>query len=211
MTKKTIERKGILLVISGPSGTGKSTLINKLISEYPNFGYSISHTTREARKGEVNGREYNFCSRETFEKLIEQDFFAEWARVHGNYYGTPRKPVLSAVDKGQDLIFDIDVQGAKQLRNSLNFGCFIFLFPPSLKKLHSRLLKRGTDQAQKIKSRLENAVSEIRQSESFDYWLVNDDLEKSYNHLKCIVQTEKSRPAYNPGLLQKFIDEVRND
>jgi len=211
MTKKTLERKGILLVISGPSGTGKSTLINKLISEHPNFGYSISHTTREPRQGEVNGREYNFCSRDTFEKLIEQDFFAEWARVHDNYYGTPREPVLAAVDVGQDLIFDIDVQGAEQLRNSLGFGCFIFLFPPSLQKLRSRLLKRGTDHPQKIKSRLENAVFEIRQSKSFDYWLINDDLERSYNLLKCIVNTEKSRPAYNPNLLQKFIDEVRND
>jgi guanylate kinase len=205
MKKKHPEEKGTLLVLSAPSGTGKSTLIRRLTSEHPEFGFSTSYTTRAPREGEVNGREYWFCSREEFKRLIEQEFFAEWARVHDNYYGTPKEPVLKAVENGQSLVFDIDVQGARQLKDSLGFGCYVFLFPPSLEELEKRLLKRGTDEADKIRTRLENAIAEIKQSEYFDYWVINDDLDQTYELLWCIIRAELCRPEYRPALLQKVL------
>jgi guanylate kinase len=205
MKKKHPEEKGTLLVLSAPSGTGKSTLIRRLTSKHPEFGFSTSYTTRIPREGEVNGREYWFCSRGEFQKLIEQGFFAEWARVHDNFYGTPREPVLKAVENGQSLVFDIDVQGARQLKESLGFGCYVFLFPPSLQELQKRLIKRGTDEEDKIRTRLKNALAEIKQSEYFDYWVINDDLDQAYDLLECIIRAELCRPEYRPALLQKVL------
>ncbi|MFP4168336.1 MAG: guanylate kinase [Desulfonatronovibrionaceae bacterium] len=208
MKNNPLEIKGLLLVISAPSGTGKSTLIRRLTRKYSQFTFSTSYTTRKPRPGELNGREYWFCSKEEFEDRIENNFFAEWARVHDDYYGTPREPVLKAVESGNNLIFDIDVQGARQLKSSLGFGCFVFLFPPSLDELQNRLLTRGTDDPEKIKTRLKNAAEEIKQSDFFHYWVINDDLDRAFRQVECIIRAEACRPDHNPGLLQKVLSGV---
>ncbi|MFP4107923.1 MAG: guanylate kinase [Desulfonatronovibrio sp.] len=198
--------KGILLTISAPSGTGKSTLIKMLTREYPEFGFSISYTTRAPRPGEKNGKDYFFIDAQEFTSLIKQNFFAEWAKVHGNYYGTPRKQVLQAINSGQSLIFDIDVQGASQLKKNLNTGLFVFIFPPSLKILENRLRQRGSEDAETIRQRISNAAQEIRQSSLFDFWIINDDLDTACNELKILIRAEKLRPCYEPDLPQKIIN-----
>ena len=189
-----------MLTISAPSGTGKSTLINMLIREYPEFGFSVSYTTRPARAGEVNGKDYFFVDPEEFVSLRDRGFFAEWANVHGNYYGTPGQKVVDALSSGRSLIFDIDVQGAAQLKKNLNIGLFVFIFPPSLKSLEQRLLKRGTDDPETIRRRVNNAGHEISQSRLFDFWIVNDKLEKAFDDLRSIVRAEKLKSSHSPDL-----------
>lgn len=189
-----------MLTISAPSGTGKSTLINMLIREYPEFGFSVSYTTRPARAGEVNGKDYFFVDPEEFVSLRDRGFFAEWANVHGNYYGTPGQKVVDALSSGRSLIFDIDVQGAAQLKKNLNIGLFVFIFPPSLKSLEQRLLKRGTDDPETIRRRVNNAGHEISQSRLFDFWIVNHKLEKAFDDLRSIVRAEKLKSSHSPDL-----------
>lgn len=198
--------KGLLLIISAPSGAGKSTLINMLIREYPWFGFSISYTTRPPRPGEVNGRDYYFVDHEQFISLKKENFFAEWAEVHGNYYGTPARMVIDSVNAGQSLIFDIDVQGAAQLKDNLNMGVSVFILPPSLQQLEQRLVKRGSDSRETIDKRLINARQEITESRTFDYWLVNDNLQKAFNDLKAIVRCQMLRPFHNPELPGKILE-----
>jgi len=197
--------KGLLIVLSAPSGTGKSTLIKLLRQKMPNLTFSISYTTRQPRPGEINGKDYFFVSLSEFLRLKEQGFFAEWAKVHNNYYGTPKESVLKSLEQGKDLLFDIDIQGAKQLKSSLNQGTYVFIFPPSLQELKKRLQKRGTDDPSVIALRLENAKKEIESASFFDYWIVNDDLEDATNKLQSIVIAEKLKPFYNPGLPQKIL------
>lgn len=199
--------KGLLLIISAPSGAGKSTLINMLIREYPWFGFSISYTTRSPRPGEVNGRDYYFVEHEQFLSLKKENFFAEWAEVHGNFYGTPSQMVIEAVNAGQSLIFDIDVQGAAQLKNNFNMGVSVFILPPSLQQLEQRLIKRGSDSREIIEKRLRNARQEITESRTFDYWLVNDNLQKAFDDLKSIVRCQMLRPFLSPELPEKILEK----
>jgi guanylate kinase len=197
--KKNSETKGLLLVISAPSGTGKSTLISMLRKDFPNLQFSVSYTTRKPRPGEVHGQDYFFVSEDEFLRLKEKNFFAEYALVHNHFYGTPKEMTLKALEQGQDLIFDIDVQGARQLKQNLGLGCYVFIFPPSFEALKERLQKRGTDDQKTIAKRLENARSEISQSHFFDYWIINDDLNKAYAELRSIVVAEKLRPCFMRG------------
>ncbi|MBT8763575.1 guanylate kinase [Desulfohalobiaceae bacterium Ax17] len=205
--KKNSESKGLLLVISAPSGTGKSTLISMLRKDFPELNFSISYTTRKPRPGEVHGRDYFFVSKDEFLRLKQKDFFAEWALVHSNFYGTPKEMTLRALQQGQDLVFDIDVQGARQLKESLGLGCYVFIFPPSFEALKERLQKRGTDDEKTIAKRLENAKAEISQSHFFDYWLINDDLNKAYEQLRSIVVAEKLRPCFRPHLPENILKQ----
>jgi guanylate kinase len=197
--------KGILLTICAPSGTGKSTLINMLIKEQPQFGFSVSYTTRPPRPREVHGKDYFFVDQQEFALLREKDFFAEWAKVHDNYYGTPKKEILKALQAGKSLIFDIDVQGAAQLKKNLDTGVFVFIFPPSLNALEKRLLKRGTDDPLTIRTRMRNAEREISQSGFFDFWIVNDNLETAFGDLKSIIRAENLRPSYSENLPQSVL------
>ena len=153
-TPTITSRSGVLLVVCAPSGTGKTTLIQRLRDEFPNFAYSISCTTRAPRGHETDGKDYHFLSVEEFLRRREAGFFAEWANVHGNYYGTPLAPVLETLKAGQDVLFDIDVQGAAQLHLSLPRGQYVFLLPPSLSELERRLRGRGTDDEASIARRL---------------------------------------------------------
>jgi len=187
---------GMMLVISAPSGAGKSTLIRRLREEFSAFAFSVSCTTRDPRPGEVDGREYHFLTRQEFERRRDAGFFAEWAEVHGNFYGTPRQATEELLRAGRDVIFDIDVQGARQLKASMNQGCYIFVFPPSRQALERRLTGRATDSPDIIARRLAGARQEIEDSDWFDHWIVNDSLSLAYDQLRAVYLAEKTRPAY---------------
>lgn len=190
----TAPRLGQVLVVCAPSGTGKSTLINRLRQEFPTFGFSVSYTTRDPRGEEKDGVEYHFVSRDTFVAMRSRGEFCEWAEVHGNFYGTATKPVTRMLDQGMDVLFDIDVQGAKQLKKTFYKGTFIFLMPPSRKELTRRLTGRGTDSEESIAKRLANADGEMAQAEFFNYWIVNDDLEKAYEELRAVYMAGRCKP-----------------
>jgi guanylate kinase len=187
---------GILFVLCAPSGTGKSTLVRRLVAECPNFAFSVSCTTRPPRPGERDGVDYHFLSREAFLQRRDAGFFAEWAEVHGNLYGTPKAATLELLVQGRDVLFDIDVQGARQLRTSLGAGAYVFLFPPSPEELHRRLTHRGTEDPETLARRMAAAKEEIAHCPEFDYWIVNDDLEDAYQRLKAVYLAEKCRPRY---------------
>ena len=193
---ETAANAGMMLVISAPSGTGKSTLIRRLTAEFQEFAFSVSCTTRAPRPGEVDGREYHFLTRGEFEARRETAFFAEWAEVHGNLYGTPRKATADLLNAGRDVIFDIDVQGARQLKASMGQGCYVFVFPPSREALERRLTGRGTDSAEVVARRLAAARGEIADSQWFDHWIINEDLQLAYDRLRSVYLAEKTRPAY---------------
>ena len=198
-------RKGQVLVLCAPSGTGKSTLVKKLREEFPQVGFSISCTTREPREGEVDGDDYSFLSVEEFNEKLEAGEFAEWAEVHGNFYGTPKKPVEKMLFKGMDILFDIDFQGCMQLMESMPDGIFVFLMPPSYGELRRRLEGRNTDTEHVINRRMINAMKEMASAPQFEYWIVNDDLDKAYSELKAIYLAGKNRPCSNPGLLESIL------
>ncbi|WP_319764902.1 guanylate kinase [Maridesulfovibrio sp.] len=199
------ERKGQVLVLCAPSGTGKSTLVKKLREEFPQIGFSISCTTREPREGEVDGTDYFFLSVDEFNEKLEAEEFAEWAEVHGNFYGTPKEPVEQMLYKGMDILFDIDFQGCMQLMETMPDGIFVFLMPPSYSELRKRLEGRNTDTEHVINRRMMNAMKEMASAPKFEYWIVNEDLEKAYSELKAIYLAGKNRPCSNPGLLESIL------
>ena len=198
-------REGIALVLSAPSGAGKTTLIKRLLAEFPHIGYSVSCTTRQPRQGEVDGKDYIFLSREEFEKRRCQGYFAEWAEVHGNFYGTPLEPVKKCLHQGKDLLFDIDVQGAAQLKLSLAEAMFLFILPPSLEELEHRLRGRGLDDEPTIERRLANAKTEILEARWYDAMIVNDNLDQAYDTLRSVYVAAGLAPSRNPGLLEEIL------
>lgn len=197
---KANDRLGLALIVAAPSGAGKSTLTSRLLQEFPRIGFSVSCTTRKPRPGEVDGRDYSFLEPDAFKERIGQGYFAEWAEVHGNFYGTPKKAVLDMLAKGRDVLFDVDVQGAKALKPGLGLGCTVFILPPSLAELHARLTGRGSDSPEVIARRLANARGEIEQADWFDHLVVNDRLDEAYDELRAIYLAERSRAALHPGL-----------
>lgn len=197
--------KGQVLVLCAPSGTGKSTLVKKLRGEFSQIGFSISCTTRSPRVGEEDGRDYYFLSVDDFNEKLEKGEFAEWAEVHGNFYGTPKKPVEKMLFKGMDILFDIDFQGCMQLMETMPEAIFVFLMPPSYTELKERLERRDTDTETVINRRLRNALEEMASAPKFEYWIVNDDLDKAYDELKSIYLAGKNRPCSNPGLLESIL------
>ncbi len=199
VSKNNTQRKGMALVICAPSGAGKTTLTGRLRQEFPGIAYSVSCTTRPPRPGEVDGRDYHFISVAAFMRLREAGAFAEYACVHGNYYATPLQGLCEQLDQGQDVLFDIDVQGASQLRLSLDCARFVFLFPPSLTCLAERLASRGSDDPASIERRLLAAKDEIRQAHWFDSWIINDDLETAYDALRAVYLSACLQPRLRPG------------
>ncbi len=198
-------RQGLALVLSAPSGAGKSTLVRRLVQEFPGFSFSLSTTTRQPRAGEKDGREYRFVSRAEFEDLIAKGYFAEWARVHGNYYGTPLQATQELLQSGQDVLFDIDVQGARQLRATLAGSVLIFIFPPDHKELKRRLEQRGTDQPEQIARRMAAARDELAAAPEFDYWMVNDQLPKAYDRLRSTYLAEGCRVSRSGHVLDHVL------
>lgn len=194
-------RQGIALVLSAPSGAGKTTLIRRLAAEFPGLGYSVSCTTRAPRAGEVDGSDYIFLSRQAFEERRAAGDFAEWAEVHGNLYGTPLAPVREMLAQGRDVLFDIDVQGAAQLKLNLEGACFIFILPPSMTELERRLRLRGQDDEAAIERRLANARRELCEAPWYDALVVNDDLDAAYDRLRAAYVAATLAPARNPRLV----------
>lgn len=199
-----MNNRGMMLVISAPSGTGKSTLIRRLTREFPGFAFSVSCTTRDPRPGEVDGRDYHFLSRDEFISRRDAGFFAEWAEVHGNFYGTPRQATEDLLEQGRDVIFDIDVQGARQLKNSMDQGAYVFVFPPSREELTRRLTGRGTDSADVVARRLANAGREIEASDWFDHWIVNEDLDTAYDQLRAVYIAARTAPVCQQSWRKSF-------
>ncbi|HWP83665.1 MAG TPA: guanylate kinase [Terriglobia bacterium] len=182
-----------VFIISAPSGSGKTTLVERLLREVPQLLFSISYTTRPPRKNEQNGRDYFFVSREEFEKMIAEQGLLEWAEVFGNYYGTARRFLEQARQTGQDLLLDIDIQGARQVKEKLPEAVTIFILPPSRQVLEQRLRARSQDTEAAIARRLENARREIHGYVSYDYVLINEDLDQSARCLRSIVLSERAR------------------
>jgi len=184
-------QKGAILLLSGPSGCGKSSLLNELYKEIDNYYFSISTTTRKPRDGEKDGIDYFFVSKDEFEKDIDDGYFLEYATVHGNYYGTSLKPIMSSLNDAKLVILDIDVQGYEIVKKQKlkNLITSVFITTPTLKELEKRLISRGTDTNQVIQQRMQNATSEIEQIATYDYFIVNDDLEKSAQLLISIART----------------------
>ena len=196
---------GILLIICAPSGTGKSTLVQKILAEFDNFEFSLSCTTREPRAGEVHGREYYFVQEEEFLDLVDKGYFAEWAEVHSNYYGTPHEEISKITEQGADVLFDIDIQGARQLKANLEDGVSVFILPPSKQELKQRMQTRGTDSEQVIQRRLEKAREELEAATEFDYCIVNQDLKQAFDKLRSIYIAEKSKTYYHKKTVEKIL------
>jgi guanylate kinase len=186
-------RKGMLLVISGPSGAGKGTLYTRLLNEDPSMTFSVSYATRSPRPGEIDGNDYYFVDEDKFQQMVAADGFLEYASVHGHHYGTPRQPVLDALAKGKNVMLDIDPQGALQVMASMPGCVSVFILPPSFAELRRRLEGRHTEQQEEIERRLRNARGEVAQKEKYQYLLINDDIETAYEALKNIVAAEKQR------------------
>ncbi len=197
-------RSGLPLIICAPSGAGKTTLTGRLRQEFP-LHFSVSCTTRSPRSGEVDGQDYYFLDRENFIAQRRRGLFAEWAEVHGNFYGTPLQPLRERLAQGEDMLFDIDVQGAAQLALTLPEARFVFIFPPSLAELEARLRKRGADTEDSILLRLANAQNEIRQSHWFNAWIINDDLDKAYDELRAFYLSSTLGPALRPGVIHTIL------
>lgn len=184
--------RGDLFVVSAPSGAGKTTLCKLITEKKPDLKHSISYTTRRRRPGEIDGIDYKFVTEEEFSRMVEEGEFVEWARVHGNYYGTAEKSLRQMLDTGIDALLDIDTQGAKQLREKFPEAVFIFILPPSFAELKKRLTERMSESPGDVRRRLENARKEIREYKIYDYVIVNDRLEDALCRLECIVSTRRA-------------------
>lgn len=185
---------GTLFILSAPSGTGKTTLLKKVMAQLEAVMFSISHTTRRPREGEQNGVDYHFVSRTEFEDAIDKGSFIEWAEVHTNLYGTSRKAIIEQLEKGVDVILDIDTQGAQIIRQAEDLdGVDIFVAPPNLAELENRLRGRGTDSDDSIHTRLKNAATEMTQADKYQYLVVNEDLELAAEMLKAVILAERAR------------------
>ena len=195
--------RGKTFIVSGPSGVGKSTVLNALFEKYDNLYFSVSATTRDPREGEVDGVDYHFISADQFRKMIEDDAFLEYAEYVGNFYGTPKRFVDEAMDKGQDVILDIEIQGATQVHQKRPETVRIFIAPPSWSELERRLTARGTDTPEKIQQRLLRAKVEIQAADAYDYFVINDTVEKAVEELEAILCAEHCKPAERMDLIME--------
>ncbi|MCS7163721.1 MAG: guanylate kinase [Thermodesulfovibrio sp.] len=199
-----INKKGIMFVISAPSGTGKTTLCERLLKMLPDLRMSISHTTRKPRANEKDGVDYFFIDKEKFEQMIANDEFIEWAEVYGNFYGTSKKVISDLIKGGYDILLDVDTQGARNIKKLYPDSVLIFILPPSLKELERRLLLRDEDK-KAISKRLSKASDEISQYKFYDYIVINDELERALNDLLCIIHAERLKTK---RVQSEEIDEI---
>ena len=200
--------KGNIFVISAASGTGKTTLVSRLVQQHPSVRVSVSHTTRPPRAGEVNGQHYHFVSEEEFVRLAGEGAFLEHAQVFGNYYGTSYESVQSMCEQGYDVILEIDVQGAQQVRKALPEALSIFILPPSLAVLEQRLRQRQTDSEEVIARRLSEAVDEIQQALTFDYVVSNRSLQQAEEELWCIFQAARLLKRNHVASIEKVLQNT---
>ncbi|WP_037080766.1 guanylate kinase [Neorhizobium vignae] len=203
-----IARRGLMLVLSSPSGAGKSTIARNLLDADRSLEISISVTTRAKRPSEIADKHYHFITVQQFEKMRDAGDLLEWAEVHGNFYGTPREPVELAMSEGRDMLFDIDWQGARQLQEKMAADVVsIFVLPPTMTELQSRLHRRAEDSEEVIRTRLLNSRAEIEHWREYDYVIVNDDLDEAFGHVSCIVNAERIRRDRRHGLFD-FVSEL---
>jgi guanylate kinase len=206
-----IARRGIMLVVSSPSGAGKTTLTRNLLEQEENVSLSVSVTTRERRSSEIDGVHYHFISKRRFESMRDSDDLLEYAEVHGNYYGTPREEVEKTLKSGRDMLFDIDWQGTQQLYAKMRSDVVsVFVLPPSAEELKHRLERRAEDSSEVIIRRLKNAAEEIPHWNEYDYVLVNRDLDKSFMRLRAILTAERLKRVLKPNL-EGFVAELLTD
>jgi len=204
-----LDRKGLLLVVSGPSGAGKGTICKALLNKNDDIKLSVSATTRKPRNGEVHGVNYFFIEKEEFTKMIENGEFLEYAQIYDNFYGTPKSAIIECLEKGQDVILEIEMQGAKQIKEVYPEGVFIFVLPPSLEELKSRIVGRGTETVEEIEKRFSCAFEEINQIVNYDYFIINEDIEKSVNDVEAIISAEKNKVTrYKNNIIDKFKEEL---
>ncbi len=197
-------QQGLLIVVSGPSGTGKGTICRELLRSNPQLKYSISATTRQPRVGEVDGVNYLFVARDKFQNMIHNDDLLEWAEVYGNFYGTPRQYVHEQLKNGYDVVLEIDTQGAMKVKDKIPEGVYIYIIPPSLDELADRIHKRGTDSLETIKKRLNCAGSELTQAQNYHYIVVNDQVETAVQKIETIIAAEKHRADRNSDLISRL-------
>jgi guanylate kinase len=189
-------KKGILYVLSGPSGSGKTTLAKHVVNTVNYVDFAISYTTRKIRDGEKDGIDYKFIDEEKFRFMIDSNQFAEWAEVHGNLYGTPIDEIDKVLDKGIDILLDIDVQGSLQIKTKYRNSVHIFLIPPDLITLRKRLSKRNTENSSELEKRMEMAIKEISRINDYDYIIVSDDIDKSLRKLESIIETVRLKTEF---------------
>ena len=200
------EARGILIIVSSPSGGGKGTLIRRVLKTVPNVGYSVSFTTRPPREGEMDGRDYFFISEESFRGMIERGEFLEWAHVHSNLYGTGRAQVVKELRARRDIILEIDVQGAESVRNLVPDAAGVFIIPPSFEILRERLVARGSERQTDLNLRLGNARGEVERYKEFDYVIVNDDADRAAGQLASIVYAERARRERQEQAAQEVLE-----
>ena len=210
MEKLSLSETGVLVILSSPSGAGKTSIARALVEENKNFLFSVSATTRKSRPGEVNGREYHFLNVDEFRERINDGQFLEHAKVFGILYGTPLEPVMESINDGKDLIFDVDWQGGKQIRSSSlsKFVISIFILPPSIKALHERLMKRAQDSSETVKDRMTKSIGEIMHWKEYDYVIVNNNFEQTLHEVKSIITSEKLRRVRNSEL-EEFVETLK--
>lgn len=202
------ETRGLLVVVSGPSGVGKGTIMRPFMERNKNVKYSVSATTRAPREGEIDGVNYHFVTKEQFEKLIENDEMLEWARYGGNYYGTPRFAVERGLAAGLDVVLEIEVKGGAQVKQLMPECVSIFILPPSMKVLEKRLRGRGTEEEETIQKRLAKAREEIPHAKDYDYIVYNDALEDAVSDLRAIIQAEKLRFCRNTNSIERVLEDA---
>ncbi len=205
-----MKRKGILIVVSGFSGTGKGTLMKQLVQSYDNYALSVSMTTRSPRPGEEEGKEYFFVSREEFVSQIKNDGLIEYASYCEHYYGTPRKYVEAELEAGRDVILEIEIQGALKVREKYPTALLLFVMPPNAAELRKRLEKRGTESPDIIRMRLERALEEAKGIEKYDFIVINDKLEECVRNMHSLIQAAHETPERNEELIDNIRNELKN-
>ena len=202
--------KGGIFVVSGPSGSGKDTLLSQLFKKCPEIKFSISSVTRPMRAGEKEGEKYNFISRKEFEEMLQRDELLEHNVYVGNYYGTPKTPVLNASKNGEDIIIEVDVNGAKQIREKLPQAVSIFIMPPSFAELEKRLSGRGTETEEVIAERMNSALFEIERATEYDYIVVNDDIDTAVNDIKQIISGSRLMLKRQKHIIDEVLNYVKS-
>lgn len=201
MNKSHHKTRGLLLMVVAPSGVGKTSLTRRLVADHGDLHLSISATTREPRPGEHNGRDYHFVTHDKFQEMIAADAFLEWAEVYGNFYGSPKPPIMDALDRGESALFDIDFQGAMKVHKQAGpDSVLVYILPPSLAEMSRRLHARSQDSEEVIRRRLARAKDEVAAWEQFDYVILNDDFDKAYADLAHIYHAERQKRSRNPWI-----------